>query len=94
MVVIIPRFGIHRHNHIVGNIYIHTLYIPIIAGKYPHGFIPPCVFRQAPSAPANGGALKAMDLRAATHLTQVGMEGIDGHQAKYGNGKSFAKFFF
>lgn len=27
--------------------------------------------REAPSAPANGGALKAMDLRAATRLTQV-----------------------
>ena len=34
-----------------------------------------------------------MDLRAATHLTQVGMGGIDGHQAKYGNGKSFEKGF-
>ena len=75
-------------------IYIYIHYIPIIAGKYPHGCIPPCVFRQAPPAPANGGALKAMDLRAATHLTQVGMAGIDGHQAKYGNGKSFANVFY
>ena len=42
---------------------------------------------------SNGGALKAIDLRSATHLTQVG-DGIHGRQSNMAMENPLQRFFF